>query len=113
MNACHDAKKFTLRFWIALGAPALAWFVQLTTSYTIAAYACANDQVWILHTIGSLAFALAALGVWHGWKLHHAEAAEERNDKRFLATGALLLGGLFLLTIVVSELSNVLLDPCL
>lgn len=101
--------------WIALLAPALAWFGQLMLSYSIAAYACANDQVWILHVITLAALVLAGAGLWSGWKsvrIQHRHSNEADPASTFLPWGALLLGLLFFLTIIASELSNLLLEPC-
>lgn len=101
--------------WIAFGAPALAWFFQLSASYTIAAYACAHDQLWILHTISAVALLLSGLGIWCGWrcwKSWRARDSETGSERRFLAAGAILLAGLFFLTIFTAELSNWFLEPC-
>lgn len=101
--------------WIAFAAPAIGWVIQLTASFTIAAYACASGRMWILHTISAGALLLAVVGMAGAWRVRRLqrERGEETGTKRdFLVTGALLLAALFFLTIVAGEVSNWLLEPC-
>lgn len=102
--------------WIALLLPAVAWFVQLTASYMLAAYACAEDQMWILHGISIAAFLLAGVGLWSGWRVWRVRRSQRDTSGRdtgYLAAGTLFLTLLFLIGILANELSNWLLEPCI
>ena len=116
MQSMNPAKQRNLLLWIAFAAPAAGWFVQLCASYTIAAYACANDQMWILHSISAVAAALALAGIICGWKcrkLQDAGGEGTHRESGFLINGILLLAAAFLLTILVSEVGNWILKPCI
>ena len=110
----HERKNArALVLWGVFLAPALAWFSQLTASYTIAAYACDHDQMWILHAISIAALGIASAGVWTGWREWRMPGSGENGEGHYLTGGTLLLAVLFLLAIVVGELSNWLLEPCI
>lgn len=116
MNPHVRAEHRSLVLWTVLLAPAFAWFAQVTASYTIGAYACANDRMWILHAISIAALAIASVGVWSGWRdwrSLRSRSDESGRERGRLTGGALLLAMLFLLAILVSELSNWLLEPCI
>ncbi len=112
MTSQSRPRRHDLLLWTALIAPAVAWFAQLTTNYTIAAYACASDQIWIFHTISLAALVLAGAGVYSGWRVRRRQGDYEGRESDFLTSGTLLLAGLFLLAILWNEASNWLLEPC-
>lgn len=100
--------------WIAFLVPGLIWFVQLNASYLVAAYACSQDQMWMLHLFFIAGSALAGAGVWAAWwswRFYRNEM-KNRQGKRFLALLALTLDVLFVLSILANELPNILLEPC-
>lgn len=113
----HDrAEHRSLILWVVILMPAIAWFAQLSASFTIAAYACATDQMWILHTLSLAAFVVAGGSTWIGWRKWRR--LDSRNNQGTdedgrLSGGALLLAALFLIAIVAGELSNWLLEPCI
>ena len=113
MNSHDRGEARTLVLWGVFLAPSLAWFAQLTASYAIAAYACAQDQLWILHAISIAALGIASAGVWTGWREWRLSRSGESGERRYLTGGILLLAVLFLLAVVVGELSNWLLEPCI
>lgn len=115
MNAENPTEHRELLLWTALVAPAFGWFAQLTASYTLAVFACENDQMWILHAISIAALALAGLGIWSGWRCWRVgyPSREPGRGARFYTGGTLLLATMFLLGILASELSNWMLEPCL
>ena len=113
MNSHDRTEVRTLVLWGVFLAPALAWFAQLTASYTIAAYACAQDQMWILHAISIAALAIASAGVWVGWREWRPFRSDTHREGHYLTGGTLLLAVLFLLAVVVGELSNWMLEPCI
>lgn len=111
----NSIKQRNLLLWVAFMAPAIGWSVQLGASYMIAAYACAEDRMWILHSIGAAALALGAIGMacaWRNWKLRRRGEQSER-DSGFLASFALLLTPLLFMAIVAGEITNWLLEPCI
>ncbi len=116
MNMEEQSQHRELLLWTALIAPAIGWFVQLTANYTLAAYACVNDRMWILHTISLVAIALAGIGIWSGWRCWRVGYQPRREPERgtvFYTEGSLLLALMFLLGILANELSNWLHNPCL
>lgn len=115
MMTQDHSKPRDLLLWTAFLAPAFAWFIQLTASYTIAAYACATGRIWILHGTGLVALVIAGAGIWCGrkhWRDQRSHKGQDETETEFLTGGTLLLALLFFLTILAGELSNWLLEPC-
>lgn len=116
MNSENLSEHRELLLWTALIAPAFGWFAQLTVNYTLATYACANDRMWILHSISVVALVLAGMGIWSGWRCWRIGYRPRREPGRgtvFYTAGTLLLATMFLLGILANELSNWMLEPCL
>jgi hypothetical protein len=112
-----------LLIWVALLGPAAAWFAQLCANYTLAAYACSMNRMWILHSISGGAALLTVVGMacsWRLWRTGRRTSSESSSEARsetqsetsWLAVFTLLLGAMFLLGIAWSELANWLLVPC-
>lgn len=81
----------------------------------MAAYACENNFMWVMHAMTWVAVALSLASVWGGVKAfkHYKAAASEQSANFFLAIMALLLDALIILVLLTSELSNFMLEPCL
>lgn len=101
-----------LLLWTALLLPALAWFAQLSACYTIATYACAHDQMWILHAISVAAVVLTVIGLWSAWRVLASQRDDSGQEAGWLARATLWLAVLFLLGVLATEMSNWLLVPC-
>lgn len=103
----------TLNLWLTYLLPLFAWLMHLSASYLIAIHACGSFTfLWLLHLLTFAAAALVLLGAWCGYRALQDGKAEADRDKVHLAQIALSLAALYLLIILVSEISNFLLEPC-
>lgn len=100
-------------------APA-AWFFHLVTSFTLAAQLCDGRHEWLLHAVGLAAIMMAATGgalAWRNWKGTGSRLNEDRAGtmarSNFLAVAGLASTAFFGLVIVISEVPNWFLPPCL
>lgn len=104
--------------WTGVFAPGLLWLGHLTLSFTLAAYACRENQ-WPMHFLSAGA-ALAMTGIlfmtYKSYLFFQQRYGESQKDgdktKSLLCLLALLIGFLLVITVIVSDLSNVLVEPC-
>lgn len=108
-----------LWMWTGVFVPGLLWLGHLTLSFTLAAYACRENQ-WPMHFLSAaaaLAITAILLMTYKSYLFFQQRYGESQDDgdktKSFLCLLALLLGILLVITIIVSDLSNVLVEPCL
>jgi hypothetical protein len=104
-----------------LGAPT-AWFVSLMVVYGAQDILCqlGADPVLIRATLVALSIVaalVAAAAGWTAWRIHHgdrAEPATARSDSRreLLAVLGLFLAFVFLVAIVLTALSALLVSTC-
>lgn len=107
-NVLHPS----IPLWAAFLAPFLAWFGQLNLNFLVAAFACEHGRNWILHIFFASALAVAAVGIWCGWRHYRILSPEERQGTRFLYLLAMSMGGFFVLGILVNQAPLILAEPC-
>lgn len=105
--------------WAGVFVPPLLWLGHLTLSFTLAAYACRANQ-WPMHFLSAaavLAMTAVLLMTYRSYLFFQQNYGESQEDgdktKSFISLLALLIGVLLIITVIVSDLSNVLVEPCL
>ena len=100
-------------------APA-AWFFHLVASFTLATQLCDGRHEWLLHAVGFAAIVMAAAGgvlAWRNWKGTGSKLNEDRGGtlarSNFLAVAGLASTAFFGFVIILSEVPNWFLPPCL
>ena len=118
----HDGhSEGTLRLWLALSAPPVAWFAAQSAGYFFVPWSCARTNgEWILHGIAltalliCIASGLLALGVLRDIGAHGADDHDDRIQRtRFLARLGMLGATIFALIMIVQWIAIGILDPCM
>jgi hypothetical protein len=104
-------RRYALLLWIAYLVPPLAWFGQLNVNFMVVAYACSTGRIWLLHLLSAAAFVTAGIGAWCAWQ-GRRHYRGHRPGALFLSYMALVLAGIYMLSIVSNTLPNVLVEPC-
>jgi hypothetical protein len=100
--------------------PPAAWMLHLTASYALAVRLCDGRHYWTLHLVLAVALMVVAAGgflAWRGWQDTGARVGGDDVGiiarSNFLATAGLASTVFFGLTIVLSEVANWFLPPCI
>jgi hypothetical protein len=106
--------------YVLLGGP-LAWALHLLISYGPVEIACSATVPLFLHGV-TLTTALVALGAallgWRTWSrarrtVPPADDGDALRRTRFVAACGTILGGFFVLVIVLEGIPVLLVDPCM
>lgn len=108
------------RTWFALFGPPAAWFVSLSASFFMVAWACGSSAGTI--TMHAVLLGMLATALWAGftgfrsWRRSGlswpGESADPIERERFLAVVGTFAGILFSLLILAQWIAAVVLDPC-
>lgn len=100
-------------------APA-AWFLHLVASYTMATLLCGGRHEWLLHVPFVLALGMAGAGgllAWRNWDDTGRGFDPDRGGvlgrSNFLAVAGLGSSAFFGLVVLLTEVPNWFLPPCL
>ena len=108
--------------WFGLGAPPLAWVVQLVGGWLLDEAACGrgshgwgiDDHLW-QGVLSGAAIAVAAAGVaaaWSSWRAVQAGARDARGRAEFLAISSLSAAPVFLLLTIITLAGVLAVEPC-
>lgn len=106
--------------WLGFFGGAASWGLRLTFSYLSIPYVCETGAMWLMHVISASFIVLALLAMWSGitvWRGARSRREDagtdvwERNE--FLGLAGAFLSGLFTLVIVLENVANFFVDPCL
>jgi hypothetical protein len=105
--------------WHALLAGPVAWAFNQGVGYAVMKPVCAHHATPVLWLISAAAFALAAAGVWIGWRRVRGVRSGADEEGRsaidrtfFVAVLAVAMNGLLSLLIVTAAIPQFLLNPC-
>jgi len=109
----------TLRLWIGLLLPPIAWSVQLQSLYLTSEYGCYTSDFTWNHVVVIVALVFSLLG-WaiagREWSASGRGTADDGGDGmsrgRFMATLGLLSGALFSIVIFAQWLPTLMGVPC-
>jgi hypothetical protein len=100
--------------------PPTGWFLHLTASFTLATQLCDGRHYWSLHAVLVVALAMAVAGgvlSWRNWRGTGSAFDDDRGGtigrSNFLAIAGLASASFFGLVILLSEVPNWFLPPCL
>lgn len=120
-RASHDPRRVAALVLSVLAGP-VAFLVVLETNYALTYAACEHRNEWFLHLIALVAVVIVAFAGLTGWRARTPGTTEtETLDQdettelrvRFLAYGAALLSGFFVIAILAFEIPMIVLHPCL
>lgn len=98
--------------WTSLLLPVLTWLAQISVSHLVITYACHQGRLWLLHGISIACFLPALVGVILGVKSWRYFSKGSLPGHTFMSFCSVVLGFIFLLSIVVAEFANILMEPC-
>jgi hypothetical protein len=105
--------------WLETLAGALAWFASLCLSFAWSPWACRLRSQPVLFLIPLAALAITCFAGWTSWARWRQvgrefpdEAAGEIAATRAMASGGVLLNGLFVLVIVAQLIVPAILGAC-
>lgn len=105
--------------WLILLAGPAIWFLSFGANFALAPWACSLRWKPALYAVSAVALALTAgSGVlaWNGWRqlgrVYPGEAGGAIASSRALASGALLLNGMFFLVTLAQAIVELILGAC-
>ena len=108
----------SLRLWIGLLLPPVAWAVQLQVLYLTSEFGCRSGTFFWNHVavgVGLLLSIVGGLIAWREWMASGTidnEGGGELPRRRFMAMLGVLASGLFALTIFAQWLPTLMGVPC-
>jgi hypothetical protein len=116
--ASSTARGSALRVFAYFGSMT-AWFLHLNISYLLVPWSCRWNHVWFLHLATVALAGVAAGSLFAAWRLYNARPGEDLPEGRpavrtgpFLGLYGVVLGGIFLLAILLGGIGNLVIDPC-
>ncbi len=111
-------KRAALLWSMLLAGPAV-WFLSFGANFALAPWACTLHWKPALYSVSTVALGLTAVcgfGAWSQWhrlgREYPGEAGGEIASSRALASGAVLLNGMFFLVILAQALVEIILGAC-
>lgn len=108
-----------MKLWIQALAGAFAWFASLCASFAFAPWACSLTSQPVLYAIPLMALLVTAVSAalsWKDWRQLGREFPGEAGGaiagSRAMASGGVLLNGLFVLVILAQLIVPVVLGAC-
>lgn len=108
----------SLLWLVLLGGPAI-WFLSFGANFALVPWACAFAWKPALYAVSAIALGLTALcglTAWNQWhrlgQVYPGEASGEVSSTRALASGAVLLNGMFFLVILAQAIAEIILGAC-
>ncbi len=105
--------------WLALLAGPAIWFLSFGANFALAPWACTLQWKPALYVVSAVALALTAcsgLVAWNQWRQlgqeYPGEAGGGVSASRALASGGLLLNGMFFLVILAQSIAEIILGAC-
>ncbi len=105
--------------WMLLLGGAIVWFVSLGTNFALAPWACTLHWKPALYCVSLVALAITALCGFSSWRMwrrvgreYPGEAAGGIASSRALASGGVLLNGMFFLVILAQAIAETILGAC-
>ncbi|HEY2018512.1 MAG TPA: hypothetical protein VGH38_33640 [Bryobacteraceae bacterium] len=105
--------------WLVLLAGPAIWLMSFGANFALAPWACTLRWKPALYGISAVALALTAGSAWVAWSQwqqlggeYPGEAGGGVSSSRALASGALLLNGLFFLVIFAQAIVELILGAC-
>jgi hypothetical protein len=96
--------------WTALAIPALTAAAHHWLQFLLVDWVCRTQVRWVQWAVTGVALLIAAAGIALAGRDHRL--AGNRELPRFMAIGAIALGCLFALLILVQGVATLLLPPC-
>jgi hypothetical protein len=105
--------------WLLLMGGAAIWFLSFGTNFALAPWACTLQWKPALYWVSAIALALTALcglASWRQWyrigREYPGEASGAIASSRVLASGGVLLNGMFFLVILAQAIVEIILGAC-
>lgn len=105
--------------WALLLAGPVIWFVSFGANFALVPWACTLHWKPALYAVSAVALAFtagAAFMAWSQWRQlgrdYPGEASGPSASSRSIASGAVLLNGMFILVIVAQAIVEVILGAC-
>lgn len=115
----YAGNRGTATLYLGVFLPAAGWLLHLVASFTLATQLCEGRHHWLLHVVLLAALLLAVAGgllSWRNWRGTGSTFDEDRGGvigrSNFLAIAGLSSAAFFGLVIVLSEVPNWFLQPC-
>jgi hypothetical protein len=115
----YASNRGTATLYAGLLLPAAGWMLHLLASFTLATRLCDGRHHWILHVVLLVAVAMAVAGgifSWRNWRGTGSAFDDDRGGvigrSNFLAIAGLASAAFFGLVILLTEVPNWFLDPC-
>jgi hypothetical protein len=115
----YAGNRGTATLYLGALLPPAGWLLHLSASFTLATQLCDGRHHWLLHAVLVVALALAVTGgvlAWRNWRGTGSTFDDDRGGvigrSNFLAIAGLASAAFFGLVILLSEVPNWFLDPC-
>lgn len=99
--------------------PAAGWFLHLVASFTLAGTLCEGRYLWLMHVVLLIALTMVAGGGFLGWRNWRGTGSTFDEDRggvigrsNFLAIASLASATFFGAVVLLSEVANFFLEPC-
>jgi hypothetical protein len=105
--------------WTMLLTGPLIWFASMEANFALAPWACTLQWKPALYVVSLVALAVTALSGWNAWihwkqlgREYPGEAGGGISSSRAVASGAVLLNGMFFLVIFAQGIVETILGAC-